>query len=88
MPDQPVHIKLGDRRASATLGFHALTGSDMSGRFAGRTKEWCFKLLWPVMMTYLMLWNLYGTESYRKKNMTSCLNDSSANYTSTKYTPK
>ena len=35
----------------------------------------------------LNAWNLYGTESNRKKNMTS-LNGSSANYTSPKYTPK
>lgn len=25
------------------VGFHAPTGSDISGRFAGRTKDWCFK---------------------------------------------
>ena len=41
---QPVYNKLGHRRASAILGFHALTGSDMSGRFAGRSKEWCSKV--------------------------------------------
>ena len=44
IPVQPVYNKLGHRRASAILGFHALTGSDMSGRFAGRSKEWCFKV--------------------------------------------
>jgi len=26
------------------IGFHAFTGSDMSGRFAGRSKDWCFKV--------------------------------------------
>ena len=41
---QPVYNKLGHVRASAILGFHGQTGSDMSGRFAGRSKEWCFKL--------------------------------------------
>ena len=35
--------KLGSMRASALLGFHALTGSDIAGRFSGRTKDWCFK---------------------------------------------
>ena len=35
--------KLGQKRASALLGFHALTVSGVSGRFAGRTKDWCFK---------------------------------------------
>ena len=43
IPVQPVYDKLGQRHAEAIIGFHALTGSDMSGRFAGRTKEWCFK---------------------------------------------
>ena len=38
IPVQPVYNKLGHKRASAILGVHALTGSDMSGRFAGRTK--------------------------------------------------
>ena len=41
---QPLYNKLGHIRASAILGFHAHTGSDMSGRFAGRSKEWCFKV--------------------------------------------
>jgi len=38
-----IYTNLGQKRASALLGFHAMTGSDMSGRFAGRSKEWCFK---------------------------------------------
>ena len=38
-----IYNNLGQKRASALLGFHALTGSDVSGRFAGRTKDWCFK---------------------------------------------
>ena len=38
-----IYNNLGPKRASALLGFHALTGSDMSGRFAGRTKDSCFK---------------------------------------------
>ena len=33
----------GQKRSSALLGLHAQTGSDMSGRFAGRTKDWCFQ---------------------------------------------
>ena len=45
IPVQPVYNKLGHRRDSAILGFHALTGSDMSGRFAGRSKEGCFKVV-------------------------------------------
>ena len=38
-----IYNNLGPKRASALLGFHALTGSDMCGRFAGRTKDSCFK---------------------------------------------
>ena len=38
IPVQPVYNKLGHKRASAILGVHALTGSDMSGRFGGRTQ--------------------------------------------------
>jgi len=38
-----IHNKLGQKRNSALLGLHALTGSDVSGRFAGKTKYWCFK---------------------------------------------
>ena len=44
IPVQRMYNKLGHRRASAILGFHAQTGSDMSGRFARRTSEWCFKV--------------------------------------------
>jgi len=38
-----IRNNLGQKRASALLRLHALTGSDVSGRFAGRTKYWCFK---------------------------------------------
>lgn len=41
---QTIYDKLGENHASAILGFHAFTGSDSSGRFAGRTKAWCFKV--------------------------------------------
>jgi len=34
-----IYNNLGQERASALLGLHALTGSDVSGRFAGRTKD-------------------------------------------------
>ena len=54
IPVQPVYNKLGHRRVSSIICFYGQTGSDMSGRFAVRTSE----VLWPVMMTYLMLWNI------------------------------
>lgn len=38
-----LHQKLGPKRADAILGFHAFTGSDVTGRFAGITKLHCFK---------------------------------------------
>ena len=41
---QPIFNKIGKKQASAILGFHAFTGSDMCGRFAGRTKDWCVKV--------------------------------------------
>ena len=41
---QPIYDMLGPKRASAMLGLHAFMGSDTCGRFAGRTKEWCFKV--------------------------------------------
>ncbi|CAG2055976.1 unnamed protein product, partial [Timema podura] len=41
--DEDICNKFGQKYASALLGFHALTLCDLSGRFAGRTKDWCFK---------------------------------------------
>jgi hypothetical protein len=38
-----IYNSSGEKRASALLGFHAFTGSDVSGRFASRTKDWFFK---------------------------------------------
>jgi hypothetical protein len=35
--------KLQTQQLSALLGMHAFTGSDTTGKFAGRTKEWAFK---------------------------------------------
>ena len=35
---------LGEKRASALLGFHAFTGTDVTGKFAGRSKEFCLKV--------------------------------------------
>jgi len=39
---QPISEKLGVKCTSVMIGFHAFTKSDMSGRFAGRSKDWCF----------------------------------------------
>ena len=40
---QSIYNNLGSKHASVLLGFHAFTGSDISGKFAGRTKDSCFK---------------------------------------------
>ena len=40
---QGIYNKLGSKCAFGLLGFHALAGSNMSGRFAGRAKDSCFK---------------------------------------------
>ena len=39
IPTCYVYNKLGHRRVSAIICFHGETGSDMSGRFVGRTNE-------------------------------------------------
>ena len=39
IPVQPLYNKLRNISASSILGFHDQTGSDMSGRFPGRTKN-------------------------------------------------
>ena len=44
IPVQPLYNKLRHISASSILGFHDQTGSDMSGRFAGRTKKLCFRV--------------------------------------------
>ena len=39
-----IFCALGELRSSSLLGFHAFTGSDVTGKFAGRSKEFCFKI--------------------------------------------
>ena len=38
-----IYNNLGQKRASVLLGLHAMTGSNVTGRFDGRTKDWCFQ---------------------------------------------
>jgi len=40
-----IYNNLGQKRASALLGLHTMTGSNVTGRFAGRTKDWCFQTM-------------------------------------------
>ena len=39
-----VFCAIGELRSLSLLGFHAFTGSDVTGKFAGRSKEFCFKI--------------------------------------------
>ena len=54
---QPICEKL------AMIGFHAFTGSDMSGRFAGRSKDWCFKVFLKCASKILDALGALGQES-------------------------
>ena len=42
-PIKVLHTNLGEQRCRALVGFHVFTGCDVSGKFAGRTKESTFK---------------------------------------------
>jgi len=42
MAVQPICEKFAEKCTSVMIEFHAFTGSDMSRRFAGRSKDWCF----------------------------------------------
>ena len=41
---KPIYEKLGVNRAGAIVGSHSFTGTEMCGRFAGRTKDSCMKV--------------------------------------------
>jgi len=41
---QPICEKLGEKGTSTMIDFYVFTGSDMSGRFAGRSLDCCFKV--------------------------------------------
>lgn len=43
IPLKNIHEQLGKEKAEGLLGFHAFTGADTSGRFAGKTKKKCFQ---------------------------------------------
>ena len=45
LPD--IYNNLGHKRASALLGFNTLIACDISGRYAGRIKDCCFKTFMP-----------------------------------------
>ena len=41
---KPIYIALGPRRAAALPGFHAMSGSDITGRFSGKGKQTKWKV--------------------------------------------
>ena len=41
---QPIHQALDENLAAGIVGFHAFTGSDTTGRIAGKGKQTCWKL--------------------------------------------
>ena len=41
---QDIYLKLGQRCSAAILRVHSLTGYDTTGKFWGRTEDWCFKV--------------------------------------------
>ena len=43
IPLEPIYSKLGEHTAAALPGFHAFTGADQTGRFAGKGKLMCLK---------------------------------------------
>ena len=42
---KPIYDSIGERLAAALPGFHAFTGCDTTGRFAGKGKQRCWKCL-------------------------------------------
>ena len=40
---EAAHSLLGVKRSNAIIGFHVMTGCDENGKFAGRSKETCYK---------------------------------------------
>lgn len=43
----PIHAKLGSSVSNALPGFHALSGCDQTGKFAGKGKS----VFWKTLMT-------------------------------------
>ena len=54
------------------IGFHAFTGSDMSGRFAGRSKDWCFKVFMKRDSKILGAFDALGQESDSSPEAVCC----------------
>ena len=61
IPLRDIHEQLGEEKADGLLGFHAFTGADISGRFAGKTKKRCFNTFMTVSPDELRAFGSLGT---------------------------
>ena len=43
-PGHDTYLQLGQKRSAAFIGVHAFIGCDVTVRFGGITKDWCFKV--------------------------------------------
>jgi hypothetical protein len=59
-----IYDNLGPDRVSAILGFHALTGCDTTGKFAGRSKETAFKLFLNANESILKALASLGSDNF------------------------
>jgi hypothetical protein len=55
---------LGKEKASALLGMHAITGSDTTGKLAGRTKEFSFKVFLKASGAVLKSLSMLGEDNF------------------------
>jgi hypothetical protein len=55
---------LQTQQLSALLEMHAFTGSDTSGKFAGRTKEWAFKAFCEANTKILQCLEMLGDDDF------------------------
>ena len=55
-----IYDSIGKDKADALLGFHAFTGADTSGRFAGKTKKTAFKIFMSSPQDVLRVFQCLG----------------------------
>ena len=65
---KPIYVALGAERAAALPGFHALTGSDTTGRIKGKGKSTCFKVFVKADDDVITVLAGLGVEVYRSPN--------------------
>ncbi|MES9884199.1 MAG: hypothetical protein ABW185_25415 [Sedimenticola sp.] len=73
VPLEPIYSALGDNRAAALPGFHAFTGSDQTGKFAGKGKVGCWKTFMKSTDDVEAAFNSLGKDVQASQEMTSGL---------------